>query len=113
MLFIESGRLTEGLEQRSMRYCKVDDEGCISNGNYSNSDNAVCGIFVDESNERRLFWDRRPQFSPLLVNGEEVYGNESMFATIGAGPVPEGFILRRAGSSPDSFKICLEVRGCK
>ena len=96
-----------------MRYCTVDDEGCIGNGDYLNSDNAVCGIFVDESNDRRLFWKRRPQLSTLLINGEEFYGNESMFATIGAGPVPEGFILRRAASSPDSFKICLEVRRCR
>ncbi|OLP76370.1 hypothetical protein AK812_SmicGene43701, partial [Symbiodinium microadriaticum] len=95
---------------QKLLYCTVDDEGCIGNGDYLNSDNAVCGIFVDESNDRRLFWKRRPQLSTLLINGEEFYGNESMFATIGAGPVPEGFILRRAASSPDSFKICLEAK---
>ncbi|CAE7861147.1 unnamed protein product, partial [Symbiodinium necroappetens] len=88
-------------------YCKVDDEGCITNGNYPKSDNAICGIFVEESNERRLFWERRAERAPLLINGEEFNGNDRTF-----GPVPEGFILRRAGSShssPDSFKICLEV----
>ncbi|CAE7622627.1 unnamed protein product [Symbiodinium sp. CCMP2592] len=93
-----------------MRYCKVDDDdaGCITNGNYQNSDDAdaVCGIFVHESNKRRLFWKKRPEFTPLLLNGEEVKQNDFNF---GFGPVPRGSIILRGGSSYDSFKICLEA----
>ncbi|CAE7281657.1 unnamed protein product [Symbiodinium sp. CCMP2456] len=85
-------------------YCKIDDEGCITNGNYPNADTTACGIFVDESNKRRLFWDARPLSSPLLINGEERYGDLSSFT----GLQPEGFILRREGAVADSFKVCLE-----